>query len=415
MSKIRIKNFGPIEEGFATNNGWIEIKKVTVFIGNQGSGKSTVAKLISTLSWLEKSLFRENSSKGEVKRKSKFQNYYCEYQNLKNYFHSNSEIEYEGDAFNFQYKEGRLNIQDNRNTRHEYAVPKIMYVPAERNFVSAVSQPDKLRNLPKPLYTFLDEFERSKQEIPESLLLPINNLKFQFDKKKSESRVVGENHNLLLSEVSSGLQSSIPLFIVSKNLSEGISKASDNSKNKISLEEMKALRQRVFKVLKNEKLPEELRLSAIDILSSLTNNDCFINIVEEPEQNLFPTSQWDILKKLLEFNNIDEDNKLIMTTHSPYIINYLTLSIKANFIYNKIQNANSNKDELLRKLNLVVPIKSKISSSDVVIYELNESSGTIIKLDDYQGLPSDENYLNQKLAESNELFAGLLEIEDLCQ
>jgi predicted ATPase len=43
MSKIRIKNFGPVKDGYPENNGWLEVKKVTVFIGNQGSGKSTVA------------------------------------------------------------------------------------------------------------------------------------------------------------------------------------------------------------------------------------------------------------------------------------------------------------------------------------------------------------------------------------
>ena len=56
MSKIRIKNFGPIKEGYQENDGWLDVKKVTVFIGNQGSGKSTVAKLISTFSWIEKAL-----------------------------------------------------------------------------------------------------------------------------------------------------------------------------------------------------------------------------------------------------------------------------------------------------------------------------------------------------------------------
>ena len=58
MSKIRIKNFGPIKEGYIENGGWISIDKVTVFIGNQGSGKSTVAKLISTFSWIEKAIYR---------------------------------------------------------------------------------------------------------------------------------------------------------------------------------------------------------------------------------------------------------------------------------------------------------------------------------------------------------------------
>ena len=52
MSKIRIKNFGPVKEGYLEEDGWMDIKKVTVFIGNQGSGKSTVAKLISTFNTL---------------------------------------------------------------------------------------------------------------------------------------------------------------------------------------------------------------------------------------------------------------------------------------------------------------------------------------------------------------------------
>lgn len=59
MSKIRVKNFGPIKEGYLENDGWIDLKKVTIFIGNQGSGKSTLAKVISTLLWMEKALNRK--------------------------------------------------------------------------------------------------------------------------------------------------------------------------------------------------------------------------------------------------------------------------------------------------------------------------------------------------------------------
>ena len=46
----------------------------------------------------------------------------------------------------------------------------------------------------------------------------------------------------------------------------------------------------------------------------------FINVVEEPEQNLFPSSQRSILNSLLEFNNSVAENQLIITTHSPYIL-----------------------------------------------------------------------------------------------
>ena len=58
MSRIKIKNFGPLKETASVTDGWIDIKKVTVFTGNQGSGKSTVAKLVSTFTWMEKVLTR---------------------------------------------------------------------------------------------------------------------------------------------------------------------------------------------------------------------------------------------------------------------------------------------------------------------------------------------------------------------
>jgi hypothetical protein len=63
------------------------------------------------------------------------------------------------------------------------------------------------------------------------------------------------------------------------------------------------------------------------------------------------------------------------------------------------------------KLNNIVPLASTVKSDDLVIYELNEKDGTIKILPDYRGLPSDENYLNSGLEDSNELFAQLQEIE----
>ena len=407
MSKIKLKNFGPIKEGYQEDDGWFDIKKVTVFIGNQGSGKSTIAKLISTFTWIEKALYKQLVKKSEVTRKSKFENYYCEYQNLKNYFNHETEIQFEGIAYKFHYKNGRLSIDEVKG--HKYLVPKIMYVPAERNFVSAVSQPEKLKYLPKTLYTFLEEFERSKNELIDFLYLPINNLRFSHDNKKGISKIIGDDYDLPLYEASSGLQSSIPLFLVSKNLAEGIDRISDNSISKVSLEEMQTLRIRILSLIRNEKLTEEIRNQAIELLSSVTKNDCFINVVEEPEQNLFPSSQRSILNSLLEFNSINEGNMLVMTTHSPYLINYLTLAVEANKLKSKV-----NTEELASKLNKIVPLNSTLNGNDLVVYQLDEKNGQIMKLKSYNGIPSDENYLNIGLAESNDEFSKLLDIEDLC-
>ncbi|WP_288097685.1 hypothetical protein, partial [Hydrotalea sp.] len=57
------------------------------------------------------------------------------------------------------------------------------------------------------------------------------------------------------------------------------------------------------------------------------------------------------------------------------------------------------------------PIKSTLKGDDLAIYELNEMDGSIKKLETQNGLPSDNNELNKKLEESNELFAQLLEIQ----
>lgn len=125
MSRIRIKNFGPIKEGFSSNDGWIDIKKVTVFIGNQGAGKSTVAKLISTFTWIEKALVRGDYNKKWFERKNKLKNQYLNYHRLENYFKTNgvdkTVLEYEGDAFSIVYENGSLTISEVQNK--EYPLP----------------------------------------------------------------------------------------------------------------------------------------------------------------------------------------------------------------------------------------------------------------------------------------------------
>jgi len=405
MSKIRIKNFGPIKMGLIENNGWINISKITIFIGNQGSGKSAVAKLISTFTWMEKALSRGDMKISDFERYNRFRKKHCAYQNIHNYFKDNTYIEYVGKLYSFTYRSGNLKIKTLNNPK--YYMPKVMYVPAERNFVSAVSQPDKLKYLPQPLYTFLDEFERSKFEISEPIELPINNLSFKFEKKKKEAKLVGGDYEVILSEASSGLQSFIPLFIVTKNLAEGIGKEFDFTKNKLSLNEKQKLRKQLLEILLDKNLNEDLKKSAIDLLSSLTKNDYFFNIVEEPEQNLFPASQRKIIFSLLKYNNLNKRNKLLMTTHSPYIINYLSIAIEANFIKSKIKN-NPN---LLQKLDKIITIDSTINAEDVSIYEFDEIEGSVKKLKSYEGIPSDRNLLNESLSMSNEIFSQLLEID----
>jgi hypothetical protein len=160
----------------------------------------------------------------------------------------------------------------------------------------------------------------------------------------------------------------------------------------------------------NEHLTDIQKRQAISELASAFNKTAFINIVEEPEQNLFPTSQKQMLYSLLEFNNMNDGNRLIMTTHSPYLINFLSIAIQGKYLKNEI--IKSNKNNVLDELEKKIPQNSLIDSTDVVIYQLNEVDGTINKLANPEGVPSDKNYLNQSIREGNLLFDSLLEIEE---
>ena len=99
-----------------------------------------------------------------------------------------------------------------------------------------------------------------------------------------------------------------------------------------------------------------------------------------------------------------------MTTHSPYIINYLSIAIQGEYLESKIKKS-SQRDKLLSNLYNLIPQESLISADEVVVYQLDEKDGSIIKLETIEGIPSDKNYLNQTLEESNLLFDSLLEIE----
>lgn len=407
MSRIKIKNFGPIKDSPSLNDGWIEIKKVTMFMGNQGSGKSTVAKLISTLSWMEKVLTRGDFKEKEFTA-NKFKNKYCGYHRITNYFiKDKTEIYYQGDSYHFTYNQrGEFQVSKVDDGLNVYALPQIMYVPAERNFISMVNRPNLIKDLPDALLTFLSEYNKAKDSIKGAFALPINKAFLEYNKQNDIIFVKGHDYRIRLMESSSGFQSIVPLYLVSQYLSESV-KEQANKSTKMSSDEVERFEKEVESIWENPDLSAEQKRIALSILSSKFNKSSFINIVEEPEQNLFPSSQWELMQSLLTFNNSLQANKLLITTHSPYLINGLTIAVKAGMLKRKVA---SNQDKL-NKINEIYPINASIMPDDIAIYEFNEKFGSISLLETYQGLPSDDNFLNSMLENTNEKFADLLEIQ----
>lgn len=391
MSSIIIENFGAIK----MHNAPIEIKKVTFFIGNQGSGKSTVAKLIATFMWIEKALVRGDYDKKWFERKNRFKNTFLPYHRIENYLKKNTFIQYEGEAYIITYEDEFLKLEEKKN--NNYSLPQIMYVPSERNFIAYVKSPKELKLSSEALKEFLTEFDNSK-EIVKNLSLPINKAMLDYDKLNNTLNLKGEDYKIKLTEASSGFQSFAPIYMVSNYLVSTIKK---DGEIKVSMtgEEISRFRKEIEQLFTDEQ-----KRIAISVLSKKFNKTSFINIVEEPEQNLFPTSQRDMLYSLLKINNKIADNKLIITTHSPYLVNYVSVAVEAGKLK---QGVTVEKEE---QLNKIVPISSVVNSDDLAIYQLNEK-GSVELLESYEGIPSDENFLNNEIGRTNELFADLLDLQ----
>jgi len=111
------------------------------------------------------------------------------------------------------------------------------------------------------------------------------------------------------------------------------------------------------------------------------------------------------MKDLLKFNNYLRKNKLILTTNSPNLINYLKLAVKAGQMKDTATNVQK------KELDKFFPIESVVYSEELRIYEMDDK-GSISLLSDCNGFPSDKNSFNEQIEEVNSTFSELIKLKD---
>ena len=155
MPTIEIKNIGPVKK--AT----FDLNKINVFMGPQSSGKSTIAKIISFCTWLDKKYARDGFFSAIKENDLDIPDYIEElksYHRLTNgYFSDESSIAFDGEEIAFSYNReflsganlayiiGNENKTDHKN-KFKIGIKigkrrqsdKVIYIPSERNFVSAI-------------------------------------------------------------------------------------------------------------------------------------------------------------------------------------------------------------------------------------------------------------------------------------
>ena len=413
MKHLVIRNVGPLKSID------IRLNKINVFIGPQGSGKSTLAKIISFCTWLEKvnDATNEVVSKGIIKKLVAFHR-------MNGFFTDQSVVVYEGENIAFSYnkpfdkklssrfEETALDIDDVKlqvlYTKEKTVNPKVVYIPAERNFVSVVPNLKKYAEDDDSLQSFINDWYDAKRHYTKDHTLPIINLGINYYYNKATDRdiiLLYEDKRIQLSNASSGFQSIVPLAGLVNWMSSGI-----YEENKpFSPEENQQLRD-ILAHLSTGSSGADTQAQLLDRLKGFVSGKVYSHtqfIIEEPEQNLFPETQMDFLYFLLSEINHGRNHHLVLTTHSPYVLYALNNCLLAWLVKDKIDEKELDVKSLQFALN-----PKDVSVWSIKDGYLRNDKGEVHKtIQDGRGLIR-KNYFNDVMKKVMGDFNALLDYDD---
>ncbi|OWP64948.1 hypothetical protein CDA63_00905 [Hymenobacter amundsenii] len=403
--QLTVKNFGPIKD--AT----VDFKRVTVFIGPTGGGKSTLAKLAAIFRDVNFHLPQETSA------------FLFDHYGLEKYFEKNTYLQLSRGQYRAKWNKGRItydrstrNIMNNRvsnyseivsnrvkeqmhildNSINDYSksinannksnqdleyiknivddlvnntsreITKMIlsnvflytnpiYIPSERIFVSSLnnSWAGLMRDdigLPFTLLEFANNYAQSRVEV---LNLHIPLFKIDYFHKNDEDliKIEGKKHPIKLHQSASGIQSVTPMLVLLEHLSRQKEQAQSF-------------------------------------------------IIEEPELNLYPTAQQGLMNWLVEKCTAGE-NDLTITTHSPYILASCNLLMEAYKVWKE-------RPELEAEIEKIVPRTSWINPEEFAAYYV--ADGTVRSIQDERTDLIGGNELDAVSGNISDAFRSLLRL-----
>lgn len=331
MRRIMIRKVGPIEYADITLN------RYNVFIGKQSSGKSTIAKIVSNCTWMEKEVATHPYNPVSV-----YENTYRDelvvFHNMDGYVKDDAYILYDSDYVTIELKGVKCSIT-RKPAIDSYLRKKTLYIPSERNIVvysDGIGGANNLRS-------FAADWQSAREVFDEKNKQAVLDLGISYYKKgengKSTNQVVstskGKEYDIDLKSGSSGLQSVIPIT-VSIDFFTGIAynpKVQGDLLKANDKHSLNQLSEYYVRMHKDEVLMgpvESVMKNLLGEISGLVSLNTTSFVIEEPENNLFPETQYALMKYLFTcMNRAGRKHEMTITTHSPYILSTLNIFLMA--------------------------------------------------------------------------------------
>ncbi len=317
MATIHIKNVGPVKD-----TGEIALNSLMLVIGKQSSGKSTFMKVLCHCRWVEKNLMVDDESiSTDYGKDKKFLESLMTFHRFNpDFFSSDSYIKYDGDYITIEQNgdEADAMITRKRDFEGKRYNTKLCFIPSERNLISAVKNLDRTYKATEldVLLNYLLEWDEVKDfyGTKNPLCLSVaRNIQYINDGGADFIYLSQNGKKLPVFYASSGVQSAMPIEVMIDRYSSFVGEKASLSKHD-------------WKQISND--------------TSKANYQSVQFFIEEPEQNLYPDSQKNLLlnivKHLVKSNKKGYCNSsVVLTTHSPYILSVLNVLMAEAKLYVK--------------------------------------------------------------------------------
>ncbi len=336
--KLIIKNCGPIKDIE------LELGKINILIGDQSTGKSTIAKLLIAI---QSTVLREMWTLGWVKENSNTTSEsfkeYLRITDIDTYVTLKTDIYFDNELMTFVYRKGKVEQTIKKNKKLNSTLDyDFHYIPSERGFVINFAKNlyaliETGTQLPGLFTRFGDKFLKARDS---SLFFDYQNIigiKYSYRNNDTDTIILKDGKEVLLSNASTAIQVTIPMLVVFDKIVKNLSPALDDFKKLL--------------------------------------------VIEEPELNCFPETQYKLIKHLISNLIINDNqnayykNQLLITTHSPYILTSLN-NLMYSYVVGQKESVETGK---------IIPKNYWINPSDVSAYMLSDGRCEDI-LDKEEGL-----------------------------